>query len=76
MKTQITDKVRRAAQREAESWHELCKMNFIYHGDMYAVRELEQKWEVTREHLADVMRLRGDDRYRARLIYRALFRTE
>jgi hypothetical protein len=71
MKTQtkITDKIRRAAEREAETWHDLCQMNYVYHGDVHAVRYLEKKWEVAREHLADAMRLRGDDRCRARLIF-------
>jgi len=62
--TQITDRIRGAAQREAEAWHRLCCQP--------SSLRLEKKWKLTREYLADELRLRGDDRYRAPLIYQAL----
>jgi hypothetical protein len=68
----MNDKIKRAAQREAEAWHDLCGILHIYQSDVPAWRKLKNKWEVAREHLADAMRLRGADRYRPRLLLSSL----
>jgi hypothetical protein len=69
--SKITNAMRRAALREAESWHELCQM--IYRGDdADATRERKTTWQAAREHLADALELQGDERHRAHMIYRKL----
>jgi hypothetical protein len=65
----MNDKIKRAAQSEAETWHEVCQS--FFRGDMPAMRKADNKFQAAREHLADAMRLRGAERYRPRLLLQA-----
>jgi hypothetical protein len=67
-----TLKTERAATAEAETWHKLWMMT-LCDAAPFKLKQTHRRWSAAREQLADALKLTGEARCRAPLIYRAFY---